>query len=188
MPDSASRQAGGASPRAVALIGPQGSGKSTLFDALLTTAGAAPARRPGDPRSRTAGTETRLGHCIFMDEPWALLDCPGSVEFGQETAAALAIADLAILVCEPSPARAAAHARQRMPLPVISAMPPSAFWSTIVQSAPSRPGVIVMSPSAPIPRCRSQSRAASSGASGPPPGSLKEVSSASRTRKSLAVA
>jgi elongation factor G len=110
MPDSASRQAGGASPRAVALIGPQGSGKSTLFDALLTTAGAAPARRPGDPRSRTAGTETRLGHCIFMDEPWALLDCPGSVEFGQETAAALAIADLAILVCEPSPARAAALA------------------------------------------------------------------------------
>lgn len=110
MPDSASRQAGGASPRAVALIGPQGSGKSTLFDALLATAGAAPARRPGDPRSRAAGTETRLGHCIFMDEPWALLDCPGSVEFGQETAAALAVADLAILVCEPSPARAAALA------------------------------------------------------------------------------
>lgn len=96
-------------PRAVALIGPQGSGKSTLFDALLAAAGSPPPRR-AEGRQRVMGTETRLGHCQFMDQPWALLDCPGSVEFVQEAAAALAVADLALLVCEPDPARAAALA------------------------------------------------------------------------------
>lgn len=110
MPDTASRPAGGAPPRAVALIGPQGSGKSTLFEALLAAAGAAPPRRTGDARQRTMGTETRVGQCVFMDEAWTLLDCPGSVEFSHETAAALAVADLAVLVCEPNPARASALA------------------------------------------------------------------------------
>jgi elongation factor G len=110
MTESASRQAGGAAPRAVALIGPQGSGKSTLFDALLAAAGSPPQRRPGDARARAMGTAVRLGHCRFLGDPWALLDCPGSVEFAQEVAAALAVADLALLVCEPNPARAAALA------------------------------------------------------------------------------
>ncbi len=110
MPDTASRPAGGAPPRAVALIGPQGSGKSTLFEALLAAAGAAPPRRTGDARQRAMGTETRVGQCVFMDEAWTLLDCPGSVEFSHETAAALAVADLAVLVCEPNPARASALA------------------------------------------------------------------------------
>ncbi len=113
MPDSASRPPGGASPRAVALIGPQGSGKSTLFEALLATAGATPPRRSGDGRQRSMGTETRVGQCVFMDEAWTLLDCPGSVEFSQEVAAALAVADIAVLVCEPNPARAAALAPAR---------------------------------------------------------------------------
>lgn len=109
MPDTASRPDAGAPPRAVALIGPQGSGKSALFDALLAAAGAPP-RRSADARQRSMGTETRLGHCTFMGEDWALLDCPGSIEFGQETAAALAVADLGLVVCEPNPARAAALA------------------------------------------------------------------------------
>lgn len=91
-------------PRAVALVGPYGSGKSTLFDALLGAAGAL-ARRI-DPRSRTPSTETRLGHCAYLDEAWSLLDCPGSLEFGFEAAAALAVVDLAVIVCEPIPSRA----------------------------------------------------------------------------------
>jgi len=110
MPDTVSRQSRGAAPRAIALIGPQGAGKSALFDALLAAAGAPPPRRAAESRTRAMGTETRIGHCTMQGEDWALLDCPGSVEFTHEAAAALAVADLALLVCEPSPARAAALA------------------------------------------------------------------------------
>jgi elongation factor G len=88
-------------PRSVALVGPYGSGKSTLFDALLAAAGSPPRRGA----ERVAG-EPRLAHCSFMDEPWALIDCPGSVEFAYAAHAALAVADLAVLVCEPDPGRA----------------------------------------------------------------------------------
>jgi len=82
------------------LAGPYGSGKSTLFESLLATAGS-PVRRGAE----RGGGELRLAHCSFMDEPWALIDCPGSVEFAHATEAALAIADLAVVVCEPEPSR-----------------------------------------------------------------------------------
>src|SRR5215213_7448634 len=104
MPDASGRQPGGARPRSVALIGPQGSGKSTLFDALLAAAGS-PARR-GGPRG--LGTELRLGHASFMGDPWTLIDCPGSIEFAHDAACALAVADLAVVVTEAAPARAVA--------------------------------------------------------------------------------
>lgn len=94
-----------ARPRSVALVGPYGSGKTTLFEALLAAAGS-PVRRPGDARNRAMSTETRLGHCSYLGDAWSILDCPGSVEFAHETAAALAVVDLAVVVCEPSPARA----------------------------------------------------------------------------------
>ena len=85
MPDASGRPAGGAKPRSVALIGPQGSGKSTLFDALIAAAGG-PARR-GGPRGM--GTELRLGHASHLGDPWSLLDCPGSVEFAHDAACAV---------------------------------------------------------------------------------------------------
>ncbi len=91
--------------RSVALVGPYGSGKSTLFDALLSAAGSPP-RRGGD---RAAG-ELRLAHCSYLDEPWALIDCPGSVEFAYLAQSAAALVDLAVLVVEPDPARAATAA------------------------------------------------------------------------------
>ncbi len=94
-----------AGPRSVALIGPYGSGKSTLFEALIAAAGA-PLKRPGDIRKRVVTTEVRLGHCSFLSDRWSILDCPGSVEFAYETEGALAAADLAIVVCEPSAGRA----------------------------------------------------------------------------------
>ena len=95
----------GAGPRSVALIGPYGSGKSTLFDALMAAAGS-PLKRPGDIRKRVVSTELRLGHCSFLGDRWSILDCPGSVEFAFETEAALAAVDLAIVVCEPMTGRA----------------------------------------------------------------------------------
>ena len=99
--------AGPHGPRAAALIGPYGSGKSTLCDALLEAAGGKP-RREGETRTREPGTDTRLAHCQFLGESWALLDCPGSVEFLHETAMALSMADIAVVVAEPDPARALA--------------------------------------------------------------------------------
>jgi elongation factor G len=99
----------GRKPRSVALVGPYGSGKSTLFDALMEAAGA-PIRRPADPRNRPMSTELRLGHCAYLGDAWSIIDCPGSIEFAHEAAAALAVADLAVLVCEPAPARAATAA------------------------------------------------------------------------------
>ena len=94
-----------ARPRSVALVGPYGSGKTALFEALLAAAGS-PLRRPGDARNRPSSTEVRLGHCNYLGDAWSILDCPGSVEFSHETNAALAVVDLAVVVCEPDPARA----------------------------------------------------------------------------------
>src|SRR5271166_530245 len=87
--------------RTVAFVGPYGSGKSTLFEAMLAAAGAS--RRRGLERS---SSDLHLAGCTFMDEPWTLIDCPGSVEFGTTAESALAVADLAVVVCDPSPARA----------------------------------------------------------------------------------
>jgi len=96
-------------PRSVALVGPYSSGKSCLFEALLDAAGA-PVKRPADPRNRPATTEVRVGHCTYLGEEWSVLDCPGSIEFAFEANAALAMVDIAVVVCEPNPAKAAAVA------------------------------------------------------------------------------
>jgi elongation factor G len=100
MPQSSTPSAHG--PRAVAIVGPYGTGKSTLFDAMLEAAGAT-ARRNAP---RRAGTETRLAHCTWLGDPWSLLDCPGSVEFAHEAECALAVADIAVVVVDPDPTRA----------------------------------------------------------------------------------
>jgi elongation factor G len=104
-----SKSRNGENPRSVALVGPQGSGKSALFDALMEAAGAA-VKRPADPRNRPATTNIRVGHCSFLDEAWSILDCPGSIEFAYEVHAALTLVDIAVVICEPDPARASAVA------------------------------------------------------------------------------
>src|ERR1700748_491794 len=95
----------GAKPRAIALVGPTGSGKSTVFDGLMAAAGVT-SRRAGTAQSRAVTSELRLGHCSFLGDRWSILDCPGSVEFTYETSSALAAVDLAVVVCEPAPERA----------------------------------------------------------------------------------
>ena len=103
--DNGSGAAPAARPRAVALVGPYGSGKSSLFEALMAAAGQ-PIRRSGDTKTRTMSTELTVGHCRFMGDPWSIVDCPGSIEFSYETSAALTAVDIAVVVCEPAPERA----------------------------------------------------------------------------------
>ncbi|MFC3676035.1 elongation factor G [Ferrovibrio xuzhouensis] len=104
-------------PRVAALVGPYTAGKTTLLEALLFAAGALPRKGSvangtslGDAapeaRSRQMTIEPNIACCSFLDDPWIFLDCPGSVELAQETLAALMVADIAIVVAEPDPARA----------------------------------------------------------------------------------
>lgn len=105
-------------PRCVALVGPYLSGKTTLLEALLHACGARPRKGSvadgtavGDAspeaRARHMGVEVNLAHADFMGDPWRFLDCPGSVELRQEMIDALAVADAAVVVCEPEVERAA---------------------------------------------------------------------------------
>ena len=94
-------------PRVAALLGPYGGGKTSLFEALLEAAGTR-LRHAGAAGTPEPSTETRIVNCAFLGDRWALLDCPGSVEFQAETAAALTVADIAVVVADPDPARAMA--------------------------------------------------------------------------------
>jgi elongation factor G len=51
-------------------------------------------------------TELSAASAEFLGEQWHFLDCPGSVEFAQDTYSALMVADVAIVVCEPEVGRA----------------------------------------------------------------------------------
>jgi elongation factor G len=99
-------------PRCAALVGPYLSGKTTLFESLLSVTGAIPRKGTarerntvGDAsapaRARQMSVELSVATTSFMNEPWTFIDCPGSVEFALEAQTALMVADAAIVVCEP---------------------------------------------------------------------------------------
>lgn len=103
--------------RAVALVGPAGAGKTSLAEALLFAAGAIPrlgsvqaGTSQGDAsaeaRARGGSTELNLMRFDWMDEPFALIDAPGSAGFSADAERALAIADIALVVVDPDPDRA----------------------------------------------------------------------------------
>ncbi len=100
-----------------AIVGPYTGGKTSLFESLLFVSGgitrkgaAADRSRLGDAqpeaKSREMSVEAVAAMTTFLDETWTLLDCPGSVEFLQDTRHALMVADIAVVVCDPDPARA----------------------------------------------------------------------------------
>lgn len=104
-------------PRAAALVGPFAAGKTSLLEALLLRAGAIPRQgrvkdgtSVGDAspeaRHRQMSVEANVVAAEYLGEKWTLVDCPGSVEFLQESFNALAVVDAAVVVCEPDPARA----------------------------------------------------------------------------------
>ena len=103
--------------RVIALVGPAGAGKTSLAEAMLFAAGAtdrlgstANGSSIGDssPESRQRGgsTELNLYNFKYLDDEFALIDCPGSIGFAADGARAAATADLAIVVVDPDPARA----------------------------------------------------------------------------------
>ncbi|MCF8506564.1 MAG: elongation factor G [Caulobacter sp.] len=103
--------------RAIGLIGPNGAGKTTLFEALLHAAGATARQgvvgQPGaigdaSPEARQAGqsVELNLAGFSFMDDRYALIDYPGSVEYRAECDHGLAALDLAVVVIDPDPDKA----------------------------------------------------------------------------------
>ncbi|MGQ0676821.1 MAG: GTP-binding protein, partial [Rhodospirillales bacterium] len=104
-------------PRCAALVGPYLSGKTTLLESLLLVTGAIQRRgtaREGNtvgdnnPEARARKMSVQVGAATtsFMGESWTFLDCPGSIEFLQETENALMVADAAVVVVEPVVERA----------------------------------------------------------------------------------
>ncbi len=102
-----------ASPRVVALVGPQGVGKTTLLESLLRVTQAGPLRAPGGngtESGRTMTAELAAATTAFLGERWTFIDCPGAPEFSQEARNALMICDAALVVCDTGAERAAALA------------------------------------------------------------------------------
>jgi elongation factor G len=95
--------------RNVALVGHGGSGKTTLAEALLFSAGAIPRMGRVEDGSATCDTEPEelkrqlsasltLASFGWHDHKINLLDCPGYADFFAEVEAALSVADLAVFV------------------------------------------------------------------------------------------
>ncbi|MBE1236600.1 elongation factor G [Phaeovibrio sulfidiphilus] len=104
-------------PRVAALVGPYSSGKTTLLESFLFATEAI--RRKGtipegttvgdsspEAREREMSVELNIAETTYIDGSWTFLDCPGSVEFSQDTFNALSVADVALVVCDPDPDRA----------------------------------------------------------------------------------
>lgn len=111
-----SQNNGGKGPRTVALVGPYGSGKTTLLETVLFSNGTVPRKGSvtqnntvGDSspeaRTRQMSVEINCATTNFLDQSFTFLDCPGSIEFLQDTLFALQGIDAAVVVIEPEPAK-----------------------------------------------------------------------------------
>jgi elongation factor G len=108
---------GNKASRAVALVGPAGTGKTSLAEALLFASGAI--TRQGsveagtcvgdaspEARARRGSTEINLMHFDYLGDHFAIVDMPGGIGFAADGLAALQSADMALVVIDPDPARA----------------------------------------------------------------------------------
>src|ERR1700753_1254774 len=104
------------SPRAIALIGPYGAGKTSLLESIAHMTGAVPRKGQvaagsslGDTspeaRARQMSVEMNVLSTRFLNEDFTFLDCPGSIEFLADTLTVLPGIDAAVVVCEPEPGK-----------------------------------------------------------------------------------
>ncbi|HEY9741566.1 MAG TPA: elongation factor G [Coleofasciculaceae cyanobacterium] len=98
--------------RNVAIVGPYLSGKTTLLESLLFVTGAISRKGSikdgntvGDgtteARDRKMSVEVSAASTEYEGTRFTFVDCPGSIEFAQETCNALIGVDAAVVVCEP---------------------------------------------------------------------------------------
>lgn len=98
--------------RNVAIVGPYLSGKTTLLESLLFVSGAISRKgnvkdgntvgdSANESRDRRMSVEVSAASTEYSEIRFTFIDCPGSVEFAQETYNALMGVDAAIVVCEP---------------------------------------------------------------------------------------
>jgi elongation factor G len=98
--------------RNIAIVGPYLSGKTTLLESLLFVTGAISRKgsvkdgntvgdSAGEARDRRMSVEISAASTEYTNTRFTFIDCPGSVEFAQETYNALIGVDAAIVVCEP---------------------------------------------------------------------------------------
>lgn len=98
--------------RNVAIVGPYLSGKTSLLESLLFVTGTISRKgsikdkntvgdSSAEARDRQMSVEVSVANTEYEDINFTFLDCPGSVEFAQETLNALIGVDAAIVVCEP---------------------------------------------------------------------------------------
>ena len=116
-PDGRGRENGpGRTARCIAIVGPYLSGKTTLLEAILARTGAI--TRQGKTADKTTigdaseearehgmSVELNVADTEFLGDRFTFIDCPGSIEFQHESTGALAVADAALVVCEPDPKR-----------------------------------------------------------------------------------
>jgi elongation factor G len=106
-------------PRCAAIVGPYLSGKTSLLESILFAAGAV--NRKGtikegntvsdsspEAQKRQMSVELSVANVDYLDDQWAFIDCPGSIELSQEAMNALMVVDVAIVVCEPDATKALA--------------------------------------------------------------------------------
>jgi len=98
--------------RNVAIVGPYLSGKTTLLESLLFVTGAISRKgsikegntvgdSTAEARDRSMSVEVSTASTEYQGIRFTFLDCPGSIEFAQETYNALIGVDAAVVVCEP---------------------------------------------------------------------------------------
>ncbi len=96
----------------MAIVGPYLSGKTTLLESILSVTGAITRKgriqdkntvgdSSSEARDRQMSVEVNAACTEYDGVRFTFLDCPGSVEFAQETYNALIGVDAVVVVCEP---------------------------------------------------------------------------------------